>query len=107
MQLGLILGSGTAAADIEAAKRAEAAGFSAVYVYDFFASNALIIIFRSWRQQHLRLLLRLLSTGVILGNDQSQSLLILLLLLGIGIGTGQGQQIVNFFRSISSRFHPI
>ncbi len=41
MHLGLILGSGTASADIEAAKRAEAAGFSAVYVYDFFASNAL------------------------------------------------------------------
>ncbi len=41
MQLGLRLGSGTASNDIETAKRAETAGFSSVYVYDFFASNAL------------------------------------------------------------------
>jgi probable F420-dependent oxidoreductase len=42
MQLGLILGSGTASNDIDTAKRAERSGFNSVYVYDFFASNALV-----------------------------------------------------------------
>ena len=41
MQLGLIIGNGRASNDIALAQRAEQAGFNSVYVYDFFASNAL------------------------------------------------------------------
>jgi len=42
MVLGLILGSGSAANDIELAKRAEQAGFHSVHCFDFFASNSLV-----------------------------------------------------------------
>ena len=41
MQIGMIIGNGRAADDIQLAQRAETAGFDSVYVYDFFASNAI------------------------------------------------------------------